>query len=56
MPSKHLSAETAFACDATGTMSCEQCGAEFVYEKEPGGDIFEEPKFCPECGRRNAGD
>lgn len=53
-PSKHLSQETTFEGSPTGALCCAQCRATFVYEKDPGGDIWKEPRFCPECGRRNA--
>lgn len=57
MASKHLSEETAFTRNRmTFGLTCDRCKASFIYEKEPGGDLREEPKFCPECGRRNTGD
>lgn len=58
MASKHLSEQTTFlrmAPEMGTDFTCGQCGAIFVYERDPAGSgAFEEPRFCPVCGRRNS--
>lgn len=55
MASKHLTQETTFQRVEAIAFICAQCKEEFCYENDPAGEAVPvEPKFCPECGRRNA--
>ena len=62
MPSKRLAEETKIEKVAVTSRECafpkfccSACGHEFVYEGDGADDAGAfAPKFCPDCGRRNA--